>query len=63
MSPELIRKEDLHEKYRSINKSRQRLALKKPVVCITNPNENLSLRVQMKLESISILRQYHNHVY
>ncbi len=34
MSPELIRKEDLHEKYRSINKSQQRLALKKLVVCI-----------------------------
>jgi len=34
MSPELIRKEDLHQKYRSIYKARKKMMLKEIVVCI-----------------------------
>jgi hypothetical protein len=34
MSPDLIRKEDLHEKYRSIYKTRKKLIIKNSKVCI-----------------------------
>jgi hypothetical protein len=53
MSPELIRKEDLHQKYRSIYKARKKMMLKEIVVCILF-NDQLIEFFSVKMKNISL---------